>query len=307
MIDYAAIRRRVRGPAVPLPIYFKDDLSVDYEGIERYGRWIVRKGITCMLLTHGYSQLGFITREENLEITRIYAKTAGERAVFFASTRGEIWEALDIIEELAQTGSHGVFIVPLFLTGPEYIIHLKHLLKQTQIPILTMSGTSPLNPGEPLIPVQEYASLIEHENFIGLKDDVNVPAYRLGVIDNYGDRLAIIGGGVLRNYMQFQHYSQQSELAGYFSPQSTLRLVEHFDAGKLRDALRMIEEFERVLRETDIVEWRARNQVAMFTLGFARSYKVRPPLVSATVKQAKQIMALVKKNPQVFAAFDGGE
>ena len=201
MIDYVSIRKRVKGPTAPLPVLFNNDLSVDYERIERYGRWIVDKGITCILLTHGYSQLGFITREENLEITRIYARAAGERAVFFASTRGELQEAPEVIEELYQAGSHGVFIVPLFLTGSEYQAHLRHLLKHTQVPLLSMSGIDPQAPGEPNILVQDYGALIEYDNFIGLKEDVNIPAYRLNVIDSYGDRLAIIGGGVLRNYM----------------------------------------------------------------------------------------------------------
>ena len=90
MIDYGGIRERVWGPGVPLPVFFREDLSVDYEGLERYANWIVDAGIKCMLLTHAYSQLGFINEQENLEITRIFAGAARKKAVFFSSTREEL-------------------------------------------------------------------------------------------------------------------------------------------------------------------------------------------------------------------------
>ena len=309
MIDYAGIRKRVGGPTVPLPVFYREDLSVDYEGLERYVNWIVDAGIKCMVLTHGYSQLGFIDEKENLEITRIFAAAARDRAVFFASTREELRDAPRVIEDLYATGADGVFVMPppvAAQSGPDYVRVLCHLLEQTDTPLLAMSYGKPGEPSTPMIPMEGLDLLVEHENFIGLKDDVNLPRHRLALIDRYGDRLAIIGGGLVRNYMQFCHYPCQGELDGFWSPRRSLRFVDVVAAGRLHEALRMVEEWDRVCAEPrGDVQWQAHNQVVMHALGFAATYRVRPPLVPATEEQARRIFDSMKKHPEVYESAGG--
>ena len=116
----------------------------------------------------------------------------------------------------------------------------------------------------------------------------------------------MIGGGILRNYLQFGHLPCQSELDGFFCPRRALRLAELITTGSLRQALAMIEEWERVLAKSPAeIPWQARNQVAMHTLGFASTYVVRPPLVTATEAQATSVADFVRKHPQVFEPVDG--
>ena len=304
MIDYEGIRKRVEGPGVPLPMFYREDLSVDYEGLERYVNWIVESGIKCIVLTHGYSQLGFIDEKENLEITRIFAAAARGKAVFFASTRGELREAPGIIEDLYGAGSDGVFVVPPVVaqqSGADYVRVMCNLLADTEAPLLVMSYGKMTEPGSPMIPMEGFDTLVEHENFIGLKEDVNVPSHRLALVDRYGDRLAIIGGGIRRNYMQFCQYPCQSELDGFFNPRGSLRLLDAVKAGRLHETLAIVEEGDRASAEVHSgVHWQTANQVAMYAMGFAATYQVRPPLVSATEEQAKRVIECVKRHPQAY-------
>ena len=293
-----------------MPVFFRDDLSVDYEGLERYVNWILDAGIKCMLLTHGYSQLGFINEKENLEITRIFAAAARDRAVFFSSTREEMREAPRVIEELRATGADGVFVMPPLValqSGPDYVRVLLHLLKGTEAALLAMAYGKPGEPSTPMISMQDLDLLIEQANFIGIKDDLNIPAHRLALIDRYGDRLAIIGGGIQRNYVQFCRYPCQSELDGFFSPRRSLRLLDAARAGRLHEALEIVEQWDRLRAEVHSeVQWQAANQVIMYAMGFAATYLVRPPLVSATEEQARRIIDSVKKYPDVFETPEGG-
>ena len=306
MIDYAAIRHRVKGPCACLPVFYREDLAVDYPSLERYARWLVDAGIECVCLTHGYSQLGYVDEQENLQLTRLFAEAVGDRAVFFASTRGELPEALAVTEALYGAGADGVFVVPPFAignSGPHYVRFLLELFRQTEVPILLNAYPTPANPAQPMIATADYEALVAHEQFIGLKEDVNVPMHRMALIDRYGDRLAMIGGGLIRNYMQFYHYPCQSELHGFFNPRRALRFTGDLAAGRLREALEWIEAWELACSACGPgLEMLPRNQVIMYALGFARTWRLRCPQVVATAEQAEQTIDFVRQHPEIFEA-----
>ena len=289
---------------MPLPIFYGDDLSIDHAALERYTHWIAEAGIGSLCLTYSYSQLGFITASENLQITRVFAEAANGRAVCFASTRGEpLQDALPIVDELYGAGADGVFVMPPMAaleSGPDYARVLLELLQHTEAPILAMSFPTPSDHSTPLLSMDLIDRLVAHERFIGLKDDVNVPAQRLKLIDRYGDRLAIIGGGSVRNLMQFSHYPCQSELDGYFCPRRALRFSDAVTAGRLHEALAMIEQWEHVTGRPADIQWQTRNQVTCFTLGYASTYRMRPPLSTPTEAQAARVCEHVKAHRDVF-------
>ena len=54
----------------PLPILFRDDLSIDHAGMAAFVEWQIENGTTNFCLTFTYSQLDFISREEIVDITR---------------------------------------------------------------------------------------------------------------------------------------------------------------------------------------------------------------------------------------------
>ena len=312
MADLQALRNRIHGATAPLPTYFKDDCSVDYAAIERYVNWLIGRGIRCLCLTHGYSQLGYVSEAELLELTRLFADAAKGRAVFFSSTRGaeDLTDVVRVVEEQAAAGADGVFIVPPRVASSSmwYTRVLCNVAAETDVPILAMYYGGPTR--QPILSMDDMDRIVEHENFIGLKEDVNEVSARLKLTDRYGDRLAIIGGGVPGNYLHFHHYPCQSELDGFWSPGRTLGFVEALDAGDLRRALAWAEDWERVhgrlcAESPEEVQGGALYQVIAHTLGCAGSYQVRPPLVTATPAQAEKIAAYVREHAEVYEPCDG--
>ena len=304
MANHQELRNRIHGPCVCLPILFADDLSVDHDAMARYAVWIRDAGIAVTCMTHGYSQQGYVTAEENLQITQTYASVFGDETVFLAATLGELWDIQPTIEKLHDTGCHGVFILPPAAAsqdGDAYTRFVCATAERCDVPLFVYSYGNPLQPGTPMLPMACYERLIEHDNFVGLKEDVNSAPYRLQLIQRFGDRLAMIGGGTMRIYLQVHQYPCQSELEGFFAPRRSLQIARLLDENQHREALRIVEHWETKRREChgDLF-FIAVNQVIMYAMGFARTWKLRPPMVTATDEQAQRIIKFVEQHPDMF-------
>ena len=244
--------------------------------------------------------------DENLKITGMYASVFGSQTVFLAGTIGESCDLAEMVEQLYSAGAHGVYIFPpaaASQSGDDYVRLVNRIAATTEAPLFVYSFPSPARPTSAMLSMQHFENLIENENFVGLKDDVNVPAYRMELVRTFGDRLAITGGGTMRNYIQFHHFPCQSELCGFFGPRRALRLIELLDRNNHAAVLDIAEQWDPVRPQShgDLFYLMV-NQVVMYALGFARTWKTRPPMETATQEQAERIITCVRKYPEIFEA-----
>ena len=283
---------------------YREDLSIDLVGIERYVAWILDAGMTNTCLTHGYSQIGYVTEAELIDVTRTIANVIGDRAVFIACTHLDSAPAtVALLRQIQELGAHAAFVMPEADGWPaaQYCEHLRSVAGTTDLPLLFVSNISPTAPGTANLGMPDYDSLVERKNIVGLKEDFNNIPCRMELVRKFGDRLCIIGGGVQRNYMFFHHHAQQGELFGQFSPSSALRLVGLLEEERMREAIELIDRRECALQDSLAgLDNLARNQVYMQHMGFSESWKLRPPLVSATEQQARDVIAQLGKYADVF-------
>ena len=301
---YEDFRRKVAGATVPLPMLYREDLSIDYAGIERYVAWVLEAGMTHTCLTHGYSQIESVTEAELTDVTRTIANVIGDRAVFIACTRmGSAMAAAASVRQIQESGAHAAFVMPDVdaWPGAQYREHLRSVANETELSLLFVSNTSLAAPGTPNLGMSDYEWLVEHENIVGLKEDFNSIPYRMDLIRKFGNRYCIIGGGVQRHYLFFHRYPQQGELFGQFSPSSALLLLKLLDEERMREAMELMDRREYALQDGLAgLDNLARNQVYMHHMGFSESWRLRPPLVSATEEQAREVIARMGKYPDVF-------
>ncbi|MEW6752066.1 MAG: dihydrodipicolinate synthase family protein [Candidatus Latescibacterota bacterium] len=306
MSAYDELRRRIAGPTVPLPMFYTVDGSVDYPAIERYVTWILDAGIRNTCLTYAYSQIGFLSADELSEVTRVVADAVGHRAVFIACTReGTAAEGVAAVRELQRLGAHAAFVMPNLMTehGVLYRDHLRCVAAQAELPLLFVSYPSPGQPGKPNLAVADFDLLLEHETIVGLKEDNNSVPYRLELVRRYGDRLCIIGGGVLRNYFHFHAHPGQGELDGMFHPARALHLADLLRGGRLQEALDLIDEQERAFADSpSSLYWLERNQAVMHVLGPAPTCTLRPPLQTPSRQHVEAVRTWVRRHPSCFQA-----
>lgn len=299
---YEQCRRKITGATVCLPILFRNDLSVDHAGMEKYLAWILDAGMTNMCLTYGYSQVGFVSADELMDITRTIANVVGDRAAFITCTTGTApVETVASLRQMQELGAHAAFVMPNLHYRGAFRDYLHFVAGETDLPLLFANDPDLHNLRTPTVTIADCQLLVERENIVGIKDDTAVLGYRDEVIRTFGERFCIIGAGSRRDYFSYHRYPQQSNLDGFFGPRGVQRFLSLLDEGRLAEAMANIEQNEVAYRDRpgDLVGL-AVNQVRMYALGFAETWHVRPPMVSANKEQVRQITEAVHRYPDTF-------
>ena len=307
MNDYAKFRQKVHGCVVPLPIVYREDLSIDHAGLERYVGWVVENGVRNLCLTFTFSQLDSVTPEEIIEVTRTVVGAAGQEAVFIPCTGGgPLTGAIDSVRQMQKIGAPAAFVhLPEWClqsvdTGDLYVNYIHGVASQTDMPILCVALPKSWTPTVPMLTIDRLEKLAEDENFCGLKDDIYQPDYRMSIARTFGQRLCTIGGGNRLHYVLFHHLPNQSEFAGLFDPKRALGFFELLDQNRVPDALDTLEQGKDAYLSLPGLHWMALNQVVFYAMGFAETYLIRPPLASATDAEAKAIIDNVRKYPEAY-------
>ena len=309
MSHYTDLAARIRREMVPLPIPYREDYSIDHVGLARYVSWHLENGTKNFCLTFTYSVLDFVTNDEIVDITRTVANVVKDDAVFLSCTGGgPLQTTIETVKQIEEAGAHGAFVhLPehclqnSFMAGELYVKYIREVAKETEIPLLAVAlGVPWTYPMQAMLPVNLLEELCQVEQFIGLKDDVYILDNRREISMKFGQRLAVIGGGIFDHYIFFHHLPCQSEFHGIFNPKRARRQFELLDKNDYQGVFQMLEEEAKAGLSMGEPHWIARNQVMFYGMGFTETCLMRAPIDSATPEQAKQIIRHMRDNPIVF-------
>ena len=309
MSHYDTIRNRIHRQMVPLPILFREDLSVDHKGLAEYVAWHMEQGTKNFCLTFTYSQLDFVTAEEIVDVTRTIMGVVGDDAVFIPCTGGgPLRTALETVQAFEKLGAHAAFVhVPEHCLqnanqcGELYVRYIREVAAQTSIPLLAVALPVPwTSPTRTMLPVPLIGELCELEQFIGIKDDIYLLDNRMELSRRFAGRMGITGGGLFTHYIYFHHLPDQGEFVGIFNPRRGHRMLGLLDQNDYLSVLGMIEEDAQVGGLQLDLHWMAFNQVVFFAMGFAETYLMRGPIDSATPEQTETIIEHMHARPIRF-------
>ena len=302
------LRYDLAGPMVPLPLLYKDDLSVDLDALQRYVGWVLDEGVKNVCFTFTYTQLDFITTDELLELNAAVAEVVGDRGTFVSCTAGgPLKSVIPLVQQMHEAGADTIMVhQPEWVmqngnTGDVLVNYIEATLKETDAAILCCLLPDMSTTATPLLGIEQFERLVQHDNFVGLKDDFYGIPYRKALIDRFGDRLCIIGGGIMHQHVLFHRYPCQGEFAGMFNPARAVRAFELLDRGNYSEALDMIDAEIAGGWGPPALHWLAACHVMYFAMGLAGSYQMRPPLTSASGEQAAEIVAHVRKHPELYS------
>ena len=212
------------------------------------------------------------------------------------------------MQQMEAAGAHAVFVhLPEWCLqnaegcGDLYANYIRAVARDTAVPLMATALRETGGGERPMLTTPILEALCDGGHFIGIKDDVYILGHRLELIRKLGGRLAIIGGGMLRQYIFCHHHPCQGEFAGITNPRRGARYFELLDQNNYVDAMKMQEEDERAGGFGIAgLNSRARNHVMFYGMGFAETYLTREPIVAATAEQADAIIADMRTKPQVF-------
>ena len=305
---YKQFRYDLAGPMVPLPLLYKDDLSVDLDALQRYVGWVLDEGVKNVCFTFTYTQLDFITTDELLELNAAVAEVVGDRGTFVSCTAGgPLKSVIPLVQQMHEAGADTIMVhQPEWVmqngnTGDVLVNYIEATLKETDAAILCCLLPDMSTTATPLLGIEQFERLVQHDNFVGLKDDFYRIPYRKALIDRFGDRMCIVGGGNVRQYVLFHHYRCQGEFAGMFNPARAVRIFEFLDRGNYSEAMDMIDADAAGGWVPPGLHWLAACHAAYFAIGFAGSCQMRPPLMSASREQVAEIAAHMRKHQELYS------
>lgn len=115
---------------------YKQDLSIDYEGLKRLIHWYEDAGSTGLFANCASSEMYQLTAEERIELTRFVVKNSKVPVVSTGTFYDNTEENIEFIREIHKTGVEAVVLIPSILvkkgaSDSELLKNFERVLDQT--------------------------------------------------------------------------------------------------------------------------------------------------------------------------------
>jgi len=227
-----------------MPTPFKDDLSLDLEGVRRYTSFLIESGIKVISPLGTTGEFFTMTPEEHRAVMKAVVEEAAGRAVVIAGAghSGTVI-ASGLVRYAQEIGADAVLVcAPYYYhSGPEAIFHhYRTLAEENDIGIVIYSNREFMTNLEL---VEKLAAL---ENIVGVKEATgSYPLYQEWCA-RHGDKVVVIGGGSMKHYLWGHMWGSPAYFASVanFTPQVELDFLKCLEEGNLEAAKRFVLDIE---------------------------------------------------------------
>jgi len=128
---------------------FKEDLSIDYQGLKRLIRWYEDSGSTGLFANCGSSEMYNLSDQERIDLTKYVVEHTKLPVVSTGTFSGHVAENVDFIKKIYDTGVQAVVLIPSVMVGKgemdsELLNSFEGILNQTgNIPLGIYECPSP--------------------------------------------------------------------------------------------------------------------------------------------------------------------
>ncbi|MCK4777845.1 MAG: 4-hydroxy-tetrahydrodipicolinate synthase [Actinomycetia bacterium] len=162
----------LRGCLLPIITPFKDDYSVDKEGLRKLVNYYIEDEKVAAIVPCGTTgESPTLSHEEHTDVIRIVIEETRKRVPVIAGTgSNSTKEAIDLTKQAEDLGADGTLQVGPYYNRPSqegFIRHFNEIAKATTLPIIIYN--IPFRTGRNIEP-ETIIKLSEIDNIIGLKD-----------------------------------------------------------------------------------------------------------------------------------------
>lgn len=233
-----AFKQALAGPILSLPTTFKQDLSVNYDGVHNMVTRAVRYGIPIIELTAGNSKYKCLTYDEIKGVTRAMVEAAEGKGLTIAAT--DAWETEQAIEYAQYSEALGAdavqVLMPTDMKDPDLLYkHFLAISKKTSLPIV-LHG---------LYPVEALRRLAEIDSIVAMKEDGRL-TYYIDCSYEFADRFEIFSGGAENRYLVGYPYGSRAFFATYsgFAPDKPMAFWDAVRKDNLKEAVRITSQYD---------------------------------------------------------------
>lgn len=267
---------------------FKDDLSIDWSGVERLAQHLLDSGHDAIVLNGTTGEAPTTSDEEKIEIIKVVRKVlAGKAKVIAGAGNNETSHSVEQAKMAAQAGADGLLVVtPYYNKPPQAGIeaHFKAIADATDVPV--MMYDIPGRTGVAIDP-DTICRLAEHRNIVALKDAKGDVASTSWVIKRSG--IPVYSGDDILNLPLLSVGAVGFvSVCGHTVGKQLREMLDAWFAGNSQRALEIHQKLLPIYTGTFRTQGAILTKAALSMMGLPGG-KVRLPLVDATEAQKKQL------------------
>ena len=267
---------------------FKDDLSIDWAGVEKLASHLVSTGHDGIVVNGTTGEAPTTSDEEKIEIIKVVRKAvAGKAKVVAGAGNNETSHSVEQAEMAANAGADGLLVVtPYYNKPPQAGIeaHFRAMADATNVPV--MMYDIPGRTGVAIEP-DTIVKLAAHPNIVALKDAKGDVASTSWVIKRCG--IPVYSGDDILNLPLLSVGAVGFvSVCGHTVGSDLRAMLDAWFSGNSQKALEIHQKLLPVYTGTFRTQGAILTKAALNMMGLPGG-KVRLPLVDATESQISQL------------------
>ena len=273
---------------------FKDDLSIDWAGVEKLAAHLASTGHDGIVVNGTTGEAPTTSDDEKVEIIKVVKKaTGGKLKIVAGAGNNETSHSIEQAEMAAAAGADGLLVVtPYYNKPPQAGIeaHFRAIADSTELPV--MMYDIPGRTGMAIEP-DTICRLAKHKKIVALKDAKGDVASTSWVIKRSG--IPVYSGDDILNLPLLSVGAVGFvSVCGHTVGGRLRELLDSWIAGDTRRALAIHQELLPVYTGTFRTQGAILTKAAMKLMGLPGG-RVRLPLVDATEAQISQLREDLKQ------------
>ena len=267
---------------------FKDDLSIDWQGLEKLAVHLVDSGHDGIVLNGTTGEAPTTSDDEKVEIIKVVRKAVSGRAKVIAGAgNNETSHSIEQAKMAANAGADGLLVVtPYYNKPPQAGIeaHFRAMAGATDVPVMLYDI-----PGRTGVQIEPdtLVKLAEHPNIVALKDAKGDVASTSWVIKRSG--IPVYSGDDILNLPLLSVGAVGFvSVCGHTVGSDLREMLDSWFAGNSARALEIHQKLLPVYTGTFRTQGAILTTAALAMMGLPGG-KVRLPLVDATAAQVTQL------------------
>lgn len=267
---------------------FKDDLSIDWAGVEKLASHLVSIGHDGIVVNGTTGEAPTTSDDEKIEIIKVVRSAVSGRAKVIAGAgNNETTHSVEQAEMAAKAGADGLLVVtPYYNKPPQAGIeaHFRAMADATDVPVMLYD--IPGRTGAQIEP-DTIVKLAEHPNIVALKDAKGDVASTSWVIKRCG--IPVYSGDDILNLPLLSVGAVGFvSVCGHTVGADLRAMLDAWFAGNNAKALEIHQKLLPVYTGTFRTQGAILTKAALSMMGLPGG-KVRLPLVDATPSQVSQL------------------
>jgi dihydrodipicolinate synthase/N-acetylneuraminate lyase len=303
---YDELRERIVGPVYPIPAAFKDDFSLDCDGVARYVEFLNSHNVRSVMVTAGTSRLNLLTEEEVRRLNEVVVETNRGRAVSIVANpvTGGVDKAVDFAKHAESIGADAILLYypERYYNDGRIFDYFQQVASSTKIGVL-VHGVPIRNAYAGVAPMKQYSvNLCERlaalDNVVGMKEESGDEGHRYKLATHLGGKMSlIVAGASMRMFLGCVLLGVDAYLVGVgsFKPEIEEEFYLAVRDGRYERALSFVTEYEEPFFDIAFpMGWHIAMKGAMELLGLMTSVE-RPPLRPPDPAERKSLVDVMAR------------